>query len=571
MRDSPGRKTSAANIPVSPEQQVRREAANFATGVIRQAYKNSGYSTAGASYTKRSLKGFIADSRSPVEDIDMNLFTLRQRSRQLYMESPIARSAIDTQLINVVGPGLAVKPRPKFKLLGMDRDAAREWEEITAQEFSLWADTRHCDATAVNNFFELQGLALVSWLMSGDAIALIDNVPVTPYMPYGLRIHLIESDRVTNPNTTAFSGLTGQIWYNTKNGNRVYNGVEIDKNGAIVAYHVANFYPNSFVPMMTDRKWARVDAFDSETGMENVIHVMYSERPEQYRGVPLLAPVIEAVKQVTRYQDAELVSSVVQSFFTAFIRTEVPTGGMPFESSVPEEARVDNSPVNYELGPGTVNRLGTNESVEFANPSHPSGNFDAFMTSISKFIGAAVGVPYELLLKSFNASYSASRASLLEAWKGFKTRRAWFARDFCQPIYEQFLAEAVARGRIQAPGFFDDPGIRKAWCHAEWNGPSQGQIDPLKEVMAEQMKVANGFTDYEKATTELTGGNWEQNMENILRENPQIAAAMAIYNPNAKPVPQAVTSAAAQPANGNGKAGGDNSGEGNAGKEGENS
>lgn len=522
--------------------QAKQEAAKLATGAIRQLYKNSGYSESGASYTKRSMKGFIADSRSPVEDIDMNLFTLRQRSRSLYMGAPLARSAIDTHLMNVVGPGLICKPHPDFAFLGMTREEAKEWETQVAREFNLWAGKRHCDATKVNNFYEVQGLALTSWLMNGDCIVLIDNEPPTPYMPYSLRIHLIESDRVTNPNTTAFSGLQGQVWYNQQNGNRVYNGVEIDQNGAIVAYHVCNFYPNSFVPTMQQREWTRVAAFDPQTGMENIIHVMYSERPEQYRGVPLLAPVIESLKQLTRYIDAELVASVINGLFTAFITTDTPTDSMPFGSIVPPEERVDDSEASYELAPGAVNILSPGEKVEVADPKHPTSNYDAFVTSLARYIGAAIGVPYELLLKSFDASYSASRASLMEAWKGFRTRRTWFARDFCQPVYEQFLAEAVARGRIIAPGFFDDPIIRTAWAKAEWIGPSQGQLDPLKEVLAAEKMVANGFSTHERSTTELTGGDWNANIETIIRENTELAQADAILQPVTPP------SAAAQDA-----------------------
>ena len=43
--------------------------------------KNKGYSLAGASHTKRALKGFNAQSGSPNEDINYNNRTLRQRSR----------------------------------------------------------------------------------------------------------------------------------------------------------------------------------------------------------------------------------------------------------------------------------------------------------------------------------------------------------------------------------------------------------------------------------------------------------------------------------------------------------
>lgn len=527
-----GSRESPAQEEPPELREVRQEAAKFVTATIKTSYKNSGYSHSGGSVDKRSLKGWIADSRSPVEDIDMNLFTLRQRSRSLYMGAPLATSAMKTYLSNVVGAGLKCHPKIDYEFLGLNRDEAKQWEAHTMREFALWTDAKqNCDATGINDFHEMQGLALISWLLNGDCFALIDSKPATQFSPYSLRIHLIESDRVTNPNTTAFSGLTGQVWFNQDNGNRVYNGVEIDDNGGILAYHVCNFYPNSFIPTKQLRRWTRIPAFAQNTGMANILHIMQSDRPEQYRGVPLLAPVIESLKQLTRYIDAELVASVINGFFTAFITSPMPTSDVILSESMEPEQKVDQSEDGYEMGPGTINRLIPGEKVEVADPKRPSQNFDAFVTSLARYIGAAIEIPYELLLKSFNASYSASRASLLEAWKSFRMRRTWLARGFCQPSYELWLAEAVARGRINAPGFFDDPIIRKAWAKAEWNGPSPGQLDPLKEVMASQKKVDAGFSTHERETIELNGGDWDSNMETIIRENELLKEATSVFNP----------------------------------------
>ena len=144
---------------------------------------------------------------------------------------------------------------------------------------------------------------------------------------------------------------------------------------------------------------------------------------------------------------------------------------------------------------------------------------------MAKTIGAGLEVPYELLMKSFTASYSASRAALLEAWKTIKVDRAFFDSDFCQPLYELWLSEAVAIGRIKAPGFFIDPLIKAAWCKAEWIGPTQGQLDPVKEVEAAILRKDNGFSTCEQETTGLTGGNWDDNIEQAKIENQKFKEA----------------------------------------------
>ena len=120
--------------------------------------------------------------------------------------------------------------------------------------------------------------------------------------------------------------------------------------------------------------------------------------------------------------------------------------------------------------------------------------------------------------RQFTASYSASRAALLEAWKAFEQWRDWMVEKFCQPIYEEFMDEAVARGRINAPGYFADPMIRKTYNNAQWYGPTQGQLDPVKEVNAAEKRVACGFSNRAKEAMEMTGTDFRDNIRTAKRE-----------------------------------------------------
>lgn len=501
-----------------PEKAMRRLAARKVITVL-----NSGYSEGGASTQKKSMRGWRANSASPAEDIDMNLYELRNRARDLFMNSPIGGSAIKTTRTNVIGSGLRLKSRIDADFLGLSEEQAEAWEQKVEREFNLWAESKHCDALKINNFYELQQLAQLAWLQSGDVFTLFKTEKQTHYMPYSLRLHLIEADRVSTPREgMIFTGETLGV-VNPDNKNPIASGVEIDKKtGAVVAYWISNRYPQSTQYLGQDMltKWQRVEAFGSETGRPNILQLMECERPEQRRGVPFLAPVIECLKQLTRYTEAELMATVISSMFTVFIKSEGLSTEMPFGSMVPDEEQVAaNDPTVYELGAGAVNVLQPGEDVEFANPGRPNQAFDGFVNALSRYIGAALEIPQELLLKAFNSSYSASRAALLEAWKMFRMRRTWMANDFCQPIYEEWLSEAVASGRIKAPGFFLDPIIQKAWCGAEWNGPAPGQIDPKKEVDAAVIRVENGFSTRDRETIELTGGDFGRNARQLKREN----------------------------------------------------
>ena len=443
-----------------------------------------GYSEAGASHYKRALKAFVAQSGSPREDIDWNNSTLRQRGRMLYMASPVATSAIKTNRTSVIGIGLQFRSRIDRAILGLSPEAAKEWQRKTEAEFALWADHKKtCDAIGINNFAGLQQLALQAWLMSGDVFPLIKRYKATPTSPYTLRIHLIEADRVSTPSDTTGIMSSSSTDGKTKDGNRIYDGVEVDSEGMIVAYHIRNTYPNQITSDKT--VWTRIPAYGELTGQPNILHIMDSERPDQYRGVSYLAPVIEELLQLRRYTESELMGALIQSFFTAWIKTntdptEIPineTGSGNVVGIAGEEPEdISYSENEYEMGPGSVLHLEEDEDVVFGNPNIPTSGFKNFIDTVCELVGAALEIPKDILLKNFNSSYSASRGAMLHAWEAFKMRRQWFVNDFCQPVYEIWLAEAIALGRIKAPGFFSDPLIRAAWSGARWMVRHRGQL-----------------------------------------------------------------------------------------------
>lgn len=491
---------------VSPETALRREYARYKLNLVQA----SGYGNHGASQTKKSLKGWIAEGGSAAEDIHENLQTLRVRSRDLYMGTPTATGALKSYRTNVVGSGLTPKPVIDGKALGLSEEQTDALERQISLEFNLWADSTACDAERLSSFYELQQLAFLNWLMSGDVFALLQSKQRVG-TPYTTCILLVEADRVSTP---------GDL-YDMSTDEKIIGGVEVDGTGEVVAYHISKRHPLSFRGVMEKDDWVRVEAYGKETGRRNILHVMMRERIGARRGVPLLAPVIEALKQLGRYTDAELIAAVVNGYMAVFIETENPSSDKPLgeiDDALDEQVdRQDKDSI--EWGPGSVIDLAPGEKAHDVSPGRPNSNFDGFVSSIAKQIGAALELPYELLMKQFTASYSASRAALLEAWKSFTQWRDWMTEKFCQPVYEQWLAEAVARGRVAAPGFFADPLRRKVYCAAQWYGPTQGQLDPVKEVEAANDRVKYGFSTRAREAMELTGTDFWDNIRTAKREN----------------------------------------------------
>ncbi|MBR0093850.1 MAG: phage portal protein, partial [Synergistaceae bacterium] len=267
----------------------------------------------------------------------------------------------------------------------------------------------------------------------------------------------------------------------------------------------------------------------------NVLHLLPLERIGQHRGVPFLAPVIETLKQLGRYSDAELMAAVIGGVFAIFFTKGIDENG-DLADYVGEDGMLDELDIRAQrqkeieewkenlqtLGIdamyGAMLELPEGIKATSVSPSRPNSAFAEFVMSLVRQIGSALGIPAEVLMLNFTSSYSASRGALLEAWKLFRYWRSWWVANFCQPIYEEWLHEAVLKGRVNAPGFFDNPMIRYAYSWADWTGPSQGQLDPVKEVKAAVLRVENGFSTRQRETAELTGGDWELNHRQRIKE-----------------------------------------------------
>ena len=488
---------------VAPRAALKRAAARKGLQLL-----NSGYGNYGANTVKRSMVGWMYSGGDAKADIEDNLDRLRQRSRDAYMGVPLASGTLRTMRTNTVAGGLKPTPQIDGEFLHMDTERVGQLQAQIMREFELWAGSTLCDAERIDNFYQLQQLAFLGALMNGDAFALL---PMNHQqgMPYDLRVKLIEADRVCSPH------LSDVIVPTTVQGHKVYRivqGVETDSSGMVTGYWICNRHPLATDTGELDA-WQRVEAYGKRTGRANVLHVMTRERAGQVRGVPLLAPVIEALKQLGRYTEAELDAAVVSAAFTYFIEKENQGEQPPFGEMLPEGAQLPMSDgTNIEVAPGAIVDLGPGEKVSAPTPGRPNANFEGFYDAMVKQIGAALEIPPEVLHKSFNSNYSAARGALNEFWRTCDVNRAWFVAKFCQPIYEAWFAEAVARGRISAPGFFSDPAVAKAYTNCRWNGPARTNLNPVQEVEAAAQRVQNGFSTAEQETAQMTGGSFAANV-----------------------------------------------------------
>jgi capsid protein len=93
-----------------------------------------------------------------------------------------------------------------------------------------------------------------------------------------------------------------------------------------------------------------------------------------------------------------------------------------------------------------------------------------------------------------------------------------------KPVYELWLEEAINKGIVDAPDFYER---RAAWTRCKWIGPGRGWVDPVKEAKAAQLRMQIGLSTLEDECASQ-GLDWEEVLEQLAREKGQDRGARAV-------------------------------------------
>ncbi len=476
----------------------------------------SGYA-AGRRSTKRT-RNWAAKPTGPGTDILTDLPTLRARSRDLERNNALSLGAINTKAAGVIGAGLTLRSVLDTDVLGIDPATAAALQYQIEREWEIF----ECEAdySGLQHLKDLQRVMYRSARVSGD-IGIGRRYRRRQGDTYGTKIVAIEADRICNPRNMADSDV-------------LMGGVSLAPDGEVLGCWVTNRHPGELRgPAL---QWTFVPR-RGPSGMLQMLLAGEILRPGQVRGVPLFAPVMEDLKQLGDYREAELKAALNDAYLFAFEQraAEQDDDGSPL---VTRGDGSDDDAGELTLTDLQITTLAPGATVNVKHPERPNSGFGGFVESIAQQIGAALGIPFELLMQHFSSSFSASRGALELAYKGFQIEQAWFVRSILDPIREWQFTEMVAAGRFDAPGFFDDPIKRRAWLGRVWIGPTRVQINPQVEANADDTDLKNAVKTREQVMTERTGGDFDTKSRQWLRENAAVG----------RPGPAPVQPALAKPA-----------------------
>lgn len=515
------RLTASGDLDGRREQLARQEIERLAaTHGSTRANVGSETRHRGASRMIRSMMSWLPGMGSPRQDTPTSeRESLISRSRDAYRNHMLGRAAINRAATNIVGMGLTVRPNVDREALGLTDDQASALNDQLARHFRLWAeDPSECDAEAGQDFYMLQRLALISALMSGDVLGM---TPADQRLGgiFSTKLQLVEAERVGNK----LAGISRP--------NEV-DGVRVDSLGRPTHFNICRGYPSDY---STPQDYDWVPVFGERTGRRRVLHLMNEKaRPGQVRGVPYLAPILEALQKLERFSQAELTAAVISAMFTVAIKHTANDDDIPVQGATmwdddsddpnkPERPVVQSNTDTREdgdaltLGEGAVWDLEEGAEPVPISPNRPNAQFDPFFVAVVKEIGAALEMPAEVLLMHFSTSYTAARAAFNQLWKFIKQRRHHMTVQFCQPTYELVIDEMVARGMVDLPGY-SDPAKRRAYTRSLWIGEPLGSLNEQIDARAATERIANGTSNEHLETMALHGEDWEDVHQDRARE-----------------------------------------------------
>lgn len=444
---------------------------------------------------------------------------LRVRSWQAYLESEIAQMVFNKYILWVIGSGLKVQPEPVRYILESEGVKVNDnFIKQCEQRFNLWTFSRHSDSCRMNPIDCLAGEAFKNAKVGGDVLIVLSvkNGYTT--------MQVIDGSHVISPY------LEDKYFNEAKNrGNRIEYGIELNPDNEHVAYYVFG----------VENKIYRIPRYGNKSGNLMAFMVYGNKyRIDNVRGMPLISAVLETLKKLDRYKEATVGSAEErQKIAYSVEHTADSTGENPLLAKLQQsqalgfgEAPESKSVSDYEAAATKV--ASTTQKQAFNMPigstlklleSKNELYFKDFYTTNIQLVCASVGIPYEVAVSAFNSNYSASRAAIKDWEHSMKTSREQFSYQFYQNFYNLWLEVEILNGKIQADGYIkamidNNIMVMEAYRNARWMGANVPNIDPVKEVMAERLKLGDDvtpLTDYDQSTESLGSGDFSHIMEKI--------------------------------------------------------
>ncbi|EFB91348.1 phage portal protein, lambda family [Pyramidobacter piscolens W5455] len=395
---------------------------------------------------------------------------IRGRARDLERNNGIVRGLLRGLERNVVGAGIAPQPDVTSRS-GRSNDALNR---RIAELWADWSQRRFCDVAGASSFPDFQRLYLRRRIVDGDVFVIVVAPPEGGAYPVALQ--MIEPD------------LLAEDVFQTKDGHKVFGGVEVDEFMRPLAYHFR-------MDPLESARTIRVPA-------ERVVHGYDRTRAPQLRGVSELAGSMESIRDIGEYVDSELKAARIAGSMTGVVKTE--TGAARIGRAPARDA--NGAPIET-IQLGSLNYLKQGEEVNFPQPGRPNEAAGGFVSVIERFVGVGMGLSYEAVSRDLSqVNYSSIREGRLQDIKTYEEYQRDVVETFCAPVYAAWLDAMVLNGLVTIPGYW---GARDKYRKVRWVRPGWSWVDPQKEAAAAEKGLQLGTTTLQEVCG-YEGKDWQE-------------------------------------------------------------
>lgn len=434
-----------------------------------RAYSSRAYGAAASSFRN---DGWFTPNSSANTEITAALPIMRNRARDLVRNAPWAKAAVDKLVTYMLGPG--VQPSISTGDEKLDRKAL--------SLFKRWS--RLCTADGLT-FGGLQLLLARSWIESGEVLGrrrarfqqdMMDHFgPLPPIV-----IQPLESDMLDHAYTIQ------------RGGNKVIAGVEYDPIDRRVAYHLFPTHPGETLGSLFSFPATTTSLDRTRVSADNIFHLYEVTRPGQVRGISWLHSVVQALKDLDDYADAERVRAKSAACVVASVQGGDPSAGEPEGVDGMAPASDENgdmvtdgfgNPVE-QFGPGMIIHAPSGKTISWNTPAPPAN--DGWIRVGLREIAAGLNLDYVTLTGDLSqGNFSFHKLSATER----KTRMAqlrdnYFAPMALTPIWFWFVEAAIAAGLLP-----DNPNLYEV----EWSSPALESADREAQVKADILEMRAGL------------------------------------------------------------------------------
>lgn len=381
---------------------------------------------------------------------------LRQIARHLDENHDLVVGILDDLVNNTVGAGIRIAPMVRRADGSLDESA----NDRIADLWDQWA--QYPETTGDFGFEAMERMVARSWLRDGEVFAQhVVQASAFRYrtaIPYA--VELLEADMVP-------------FDYAAQDQN-ILHGIQCNDWNAPVAYFVYLNHPGD--PLLRYN-----NALDMKRlPAERVMHIKFSRRLRQRRGVPILHAVITRLQDLKDYEESERIAARVAADMTWYIQRTGEYNGPVDVNTAGNRTMQMAAGAGFELLPG--------ETVGTIKSERPNSALVAFREAMQRAVAAGTGTRFSSIARNYNGTYSAQRQELVEGAVAYRALFAYLVRRFYRPMYEQFINAAILANRLSLPA-----GATPSMYRADFRAPALPWIDPSKEADAYRTLIESGL------------------------------------------------------------------------------